>query len=301
MPMETIISDEELARAGFYWRELEGVQALVCAPLETAGFVNGFSTRVGGTSPMPEKALNLAGFNDDTPANILENRRRFLKLFPSEVGDWALAGCWQVHGDDVRLIKNLTDAKPAEDARGDTVYCDAIVSNAPGVLAGVKTADCVPILIGDPVTGAFAAVHAGWRGTLAEVATKALRRMTAEYETKPRDVRVAIGPAAGACCYEVGTDVIDPFRNSFPQQDLVTDTREGHACINLLKANREQLVAAGVDPQKINIAPLCTMCRTDLFFSYRREKNSAGKVGRLMSVIGRTGEEGKRGKGKGFI
>jgi YfiH family protein len=285
--MATIISDEELAQAGFYWRKLDGVQALVCAPLEIAGFVNGFSTRGGGTSPMPENALNLAGFNDDTAENILENRRRFLKLFPSDTGDWALAGCWQVHGTNVRLIKTLSDARPAEDARGDTVYCDAIVSDARGVLAGVKTADCVPILIGDPTTGAFAAVHAGWRGTLAEIAAKTLARLTAEYKTRPQDVRVAIGPAAGACCYEVGRDVIDPFRKTFPHQDIFRETREGHACIDLLRANREHLVSAGVEPNKINIAPHCTMCRTDLFFSYRREKNAAGKVGRLMSVIGK--------------
>lgn len=285
--METIISDNELTRSGFYWRKLEGVQALICAPLEEAGFANGFSTRLGGTSPMPESALNLAGFNEDTAENILENRRRFLKLFPSEVGEWALAGCWQVHGSDVRLINSLAEAKPAEDARGDTIYCDAIVSNAPGVLAGVKTADCLPILIGDPKTAAFAAVHAGWRGTLAVVATKALKRMSEQYNSKPHDVRVAIGPAAGSCCYEVGTDVIDAFTNSFPGQQLFTETRSGHACIDLLKANREQLVRAGVDPDRINVAPLCTMCRTDLFFSYRREKNAQGKVGRLMSVIGR--------------
>jgi YfiH family protein len=285
--MPTIISDRELEQAGFYWRQLEGVQALICAPLEAAGFANGFSTRGGGTSPMPEKSLNLAGFNDDTAENILENRRRFLKLFPSESVEWALAGCWQVHGSDVRLIENLIDAKPAEDARGETVYCDALVSNECGVLAGVKTADCVPILIGDPNTGAFAAVHAGWRGTLAEIATKVLGRMTREYKTKPQDVLVAIGPAAGACCYEVGTDVINAFRNSFPNQDLFTETREGHAYIDLLNANRAQLISAGVDPEKTNIAPLCTMCRTDLFFSYRREKNLSGKVGRLMSVIGR--------------
>ena len=106
------------------------------------------------------------------------------------------------------------------------------------MLAGVKTADCVPILIGDPATGAFAAVHAGWRGTLAEVALKALGRMTKEYGTRPQDVRVAIGPAAGACCYEVGTDVIDAFKNIFPTQDLFTATREQHACIDLLKSNR---------------------------------------------------------------
>ena len=239
---------------------------------------------------MPENSLNLAGFNEDTAENILENRRRFLKLFPSESSDWALAGCWQVHGSDVRLINNLAAAKPAEDARGDTIYCDAILSDARGVLAGVKTADCVPILIGDPKTGAFAAIHAGWRGTLAEIATKALQRMRAAYKTNPSDVRIAIGPAAGSCCYEVGTDVIDPFRKKFPDQELFTETHDGHACINLLEANRSQLIAAGVDSGRISIAPLCTMCRTDLFFSYRREKNVQGKVGRLMSVIGRRGK-----------
>jgi len=287
--MATIISDDELTKAGFYWRRTDGVQALVCAPLETDGFTNGFSTRGGGTSSMPENALNLAGFNEDTAENILENRRRFLKLFPNESGAWALAGCWQVHGSDVRLINDLAEAKPAEDARGDTIYCDAIVSNATCVLAGVKTADCVPILIGDQITSAFAAVHAGWRGTLAEVATRALQRMTAAYNTKPANVRVAIGPAAGSCCYEVGTDVIDPFRTKFPHQELFRETRTDHACINLLEANRAQLISAGVAPDRINIAPLCTMCHTDLFFSYRREKSLQGKVGRLMSVIGRSG------------
>lgn len=236
---------------------------------------------------MPENSLNLAGFNEDTAENILENRRRFLKLFPNDSGKWALAGCWQVHGSDVRSINDLAEAKPAEDARGDTIYCDAIVSNAAGVLAGVKTADCVPILIGDPVTSAFAAIHAGWRGTLAEVATKALERMAVGYQTNPRDVRVAIGPAAASCCYEVGPDVIDPFRRKFAEQDLFRKTGSEHACINLLAANRAQLISAGVDPDRISIAPLCTMCRTDLFFSYRREKSLHGKVGRLMSVIGR--------------
>jgi YfiH family protein len=288
--METITTEMELSRAGFYWRELDGVRALICGPLEEAGFANGFSTRGGGTSPMPEKALNLAGFNEDSAENILENRRRFLKLF---AGDWALAGCWQVHGSEVRLVNTSSDAKPAEDARGDTVYCDAIVSNARGVLAGVKTADCVPILIGDPKTGAFAAIHAGWRGTLAEVANKALERMGTQYKTKPQDVYVAIGPAAGSCCYEVGTDVIDAFTVQVGAGDkLFTETREQHACIDLSQANRSQLISAGADPARINTAPLCTMCRTDLFFSYRREKNVHGKVGRLMSVVGRMKTEG---------
>jgi YfiH family protein len=283
--METITTESELSRAGFYWRESEGVKALVCVPLEQDGFVNGFSTRLGGVSPMPEAALSLAGFNDDEAENILENRRRFLKLFP---GEWGLAGCWQVHGSDVRVVKDVEDAKPAENQLGDTVYCDAIISDAAGVLAGVKTADCVPLLFGDPHTGAFAGVHAGWRGTLAEIAKVAVGRMVHEYGVRPENLRVAIGAAAGVCCYEVGTDVIDAFMNKFPDADnLFTETRPEHARIDLLTANRNQLVAEGVKEDRIHIAPICTMCRTDLFFSYRQEKKVHGKVGRLMAVVGR--------------
>jgi YfiH family protein len=289
MPMERIISDPQLESAGFYWRERDGVRALICAPLESAGFTNAFSTRLGGVSQMPQDSLNLAGFNEDAAENILENRRRFLKLLEDIDGKWTLAGCWQVHGSDARLVKDETDARPAENAQGDTVYCDAILSNAPNVLAGVKTADCVPILIGDPVTGSFAAVHAGWRGTVASIAAKSIERLKNEYGARPQDVLVAIGPAAGGCCYEVGSEVIEAFANGFANSsDLFTPTRDGHARIDLIKANRDQLIASGVDPKRIFAAPLCTMDRTDLFFSYRREKQLHGKVGRLMSVIGRT-------------
>ena len=163
-----------------------------------------------------------------------------------------------------------------------------IVSNASGVLAGVKTADCVPILLGDPVTGAFAAVHAGWRGTLATAAIIAVKRLAEEYEVRPQDLRVAIGASAGACCYEVGSDVIDEFTSRFVDgPKLFTPTRPGHALVDLLQANRDQLVSAGVNPERIHTAPICTMCRTDLFFSYRKEKSLHGKVGRLMAVVGR--------------
>jgi YfiH family protein len=286
IPMETITSEDELSQAGFYWREIDGVRALICAPLEQDGFVNGFSTRLGGVSDMPKDALSLAGFNDDKAENILENRRRFLKLFS---GTWSLAGCWQVHGADVRVVESVADAKPAENEQGDTIYCDAIVSDARGVLAGVKSADCVPLLFGDRGTGAFAAVHAGWRGTLAEIAGVAVKRLAAEYKTQTADLRVAIGAAAGRCCYEVGSEVIDAFTNKFPNGDnLFTPTRDGHAFVDLLKANREQLVSAGVLEERIHIAPICTMCRNDLFFSYRREKSLNGKVGRLMAVVGRS-------------
>lgn len=283
--METITTDQQLQDTGFYWRETDGVRALVCEPLEQDGFVNGFSTRMGGVSPMPQDALSLAGFNDDTAENILENRRRFLKLFP---GNWQMAGCWQVHGADVRIVRDASEAKPAEERHGDTIYCDAIVSDARGVLAGVKTADCVPLLLGDPVTGTFAAVHAGWRGTLASVAVRAVEQMTTEYKVVPENLRVAIGAAAGPCCYEVGSEVIEAFTERFDNAEkLFTRTSAGHALVDLLSANRDQLLSTGVAAERIHTAPICTMCRTDLFFSYRREKNVHGKVGRLMGVVGR--------------
>jgi len=277
-----------LQSAGFYWREVNGVRALICAPLEQAGFANAFSTRLGGVSPMPQDALNLAGFNEDDAENIYENRRRFLKLF---AGDWTLTGCWQVHRADVRVVRSEQEAQPKPGVLGDPEYCDALVSNVPKILLGVKTADCVPLLLGDPETGAFAAVHAGWKGTSASIVLRAVEHLQREYGTQVGNLLVAIGPAANACCYEVGPEVIDLFKERFPKQDLFTPTREGHALINILEANRILLASNGVSPDRIHIAPFCTMDRTDLFFSYRREKNLHGRVGRLMSVIGRTGSE----------
>jgi len=117
---------------------------------------------------------------------------------------------------------------------------------------------------------------------------RATEQLQSEYGTRATDLRAAIGPAANSCCYEVGDDVIKVFKERFAESDrLFTPTREGHARIDLQAANRDQLILAGVSPDRIHLAPLCTMDRTDLFFSYRREKKLHGRVGRLMSVIGR--------------
>ena len=292
MPIEMITEENELTQrqaaalqsAGFYWREREGVRALVCAPLEQDGFTNAFSTRVGGVSRMPENSLNLAGFNEDQPENIYENRRRFLKLF---AGDWSLTGCWQTHSANVRVVRSQEEAQPKPGVLGDDEYCDALVSNTPRILLAVKTADCVPILLGDPKSGAFAAVHAGWRGTSASVVKRAIEQLQKEFAVSTAKLRAAIGPAANVCCYEVGQEVIDRFKERFPEANsLFVPTRDAHARIDLQKANHDQLIAAGLSAERIHVAPLCTMDRTDLFFSYRREKSLYGRVGRLMSVIG---------------
>src|SRR2546430_9705450 len=199
IPMETITEDSAIQSAGFYWREVDGVRALICAPLETDGFTNAFSTRLGGVSPFPRDALNLAGFNQDEAENIYENRRRFLKLFE---GVWTLAGCWQVHSADVRVVHDPQEAKPKPGVLGDDIYCDALISSTAKILLAVKTADCVPILIGDPVTHAFAAVHAGWRGSSSSIVMRAVEQMNREYGASASNMHVAIGPAANGCWYE---------------------------------------------------------------------------------------------------
>jgi YfiH family protein len=285
MPIESITDESELTRAGFHWREKDNILGLVCTPIEQLGFTNAFSTRLGGVSPMPKDALNLAGFNEDDGENIYENRRRFLSLFD---GNWRLASCWQMHTADVRAVKGPDAAQPQND-RGDTIQCDALMTNIPRTFLGVKTADCVPIILADKRTGACAAVHAGWRGTVASIVKQTLGRMADEYGARSNDIRAALGPAALACCYEVGAEVMEAFHKNFSNAgSLFKETREEHALVDLHRANREQLIAAGVKSDWIYSAPLCTMCRTDLFFSYRREKKVHGRVGRLMSVIGRT-------------
>ncbi len=292
MPMETImdqlsvvssqlpVADEAtLADSGFFWRERDGVKVLVCRNLEDSDFVNGFSTRLGGVSPFPENSLNLAGFNEDSAENIQENRRRFLSVLS---GDFKLATVWQLHGDTIKTIATPTDVGNSEDR------ADALVSDMPGTLIGVKTADCVPVLIGDPKTRAFAAVHAGWRGTVQSIAAKTVAKLQKIYNSDPNDLICAIGPAASGKNYEIGEDVIAAFAEKFTVSGkYFTATREGHALVDLHAANRDQLTESGVKLSNIYTAPFCTMDCPDLFFSYRLEKRKYGKTGRLLSVIGR--------------
>jgi YfiH family protein len=280
--METITpdtDDTEVERAGFKWREGEGgLRALVCEPLEREGFANAFSTRGGGVSPYPEASLNLAGFDEDSAENIHENRRRFVSLLE---GDWTLAACWQVHGRDVRVVRDASEAQNESERR------DALATDLPGVLLGVKTADCVPVILGDARTGACAAVHAGWRGTLAGIVKQALATLQKEFDVRAEDVRAGIGPAALACCYEVGAEVVEAFRAEVSNAGaLFTPTREGRALVDLHRANLEQLTESGVPAERIHTLPLCTICRPEDFFSYRRDKRLHGRTGRLLSVIG---------------
>jgi YfiH family protein len=181
----------------------------------------------------------------------------------------------------VRIVKNI------EDARDGNRQCDALTSDLKNILVGVKTADCVPVLLGDWRTKAFAAIHAGWRGTVDSIVVNAVDAMRETYGTNPRDLICAIGAAASSKNYEVGLDVIDAFERKISTcGNLFRATREGHALVDLHLANKEQLIGVGVAPENIFSAPFCTIERTDLFFSYRVESKLYGKTGRLLSVIG---------------
>jgi hypothetical protein len=293
VPIEMIIFDELvnqdtpeieenkiLSHRGFYWAEKNGIRVLACELLEKLGFINGFSTRLGGVSPFPKNDLNLAGFDEDSPENIMENRRRFLSVFAA---DYTLSTVWQVHGDSVRIIRNL------EEAKDGNFRADAIVSDLDGILLGIKTADCVPILLADAKSHCFAAVHAGWRGTLQKIAMRTLEIMSKTYGSDVSDIVCALGPAA-VSRYEVGEDVINQFRNEFREEAdeiLRPSSNSNHAFLNLHIANVKLLLKCGISQNNIRVAPFCTMQRNDLFFSYRLEKKKLGKVGRLLSVIGK--------------
>jgi len=248
--------------------------------LESQGLLAATSTRGGGLSPLPENALNLGYFQGDHWENVRENRRRFLRAVGCE--DVPLVTMRQQHSDRVVVLQEPLAATSVPPP------CDGLVTTAKGVLLGVLTADCLPILIFDRRTRARAAVHAGWRGTLARIVGKTLDVMASHFGTRPDDCHVAIGPAIHRCCYEVGPDVVEPFQREFPRADefLFSDGRSGTAHLDLMAATRQQLLARSVPADQISVCSLCTACHNELFFSYRREGGSNRPVGRMLTVIG---------------
>jgi len=183
----------------------------------------------------------------------------------------------QVHGDHVAVMDRLVDR--GWDRLDETFRADALVTDLPGVVLTILTADCVPILLYDPVQRAIGAVHAGWRGTQQEIVRKTIERMGEQYGTKPEDLITGIGPAIGGCCYEVGGEVAKHFID-YPE--AWTDKGEGKYLLDTKRINARQLIELGVPEAQIEISPYCTSCDVDRFFSYRAEQGTAG---RFMSCI----------------
>lgn len=181
----------------------------------------------------------------------------------------------QVHGDDVIVIRDLPDPSLMRAA----VPADGAVTDRPGLVLTVLTADCLPILLADPKRRVVAAVHAGWRGTVAGIARTAVETMTAAFGSDPADVLAALGPSIGRCCYEVGPEVIGAVRSAFDFADDHIKTKPGgKGMLDLVGLNRGVLARAGLPPERIRSADLCTNCRDDLFYSYRREGEGTGRM-----------------------
>lgn len=260
---------------GFRFVHRDGLTLVSCVAIEATGrFAHGFSTRRdAGDAP-----FDLGSARDRTPAASLR-RRRFLSACGLAHGiPFVLE---QVHGAEVVIA--VEGAEPSPEADG--------VRFEPGrsgsAIPCVRTADCVPILLVDPRRGAAAAVHAGWRGTSAGIVRAAVRAMAAA-GSEPASIVAALGPAIGPCCYETGDDVASAVASASGEAPGVVERRDAGARphVDLRAANRAQLLAVGVGPGNVHLAPWCTRCRNDLFFSYRAEGAASG---RAMAAVGPAG------------
>src|SRR5512133_2842039 len=230
-----------------------------------AAFPHGFTTRSGGASSGAFASLNLGGQVGDDPAAVAENWARLER----ETG-LRFARVCQVHG--ARAVRADGPAAPAVEA-------DVVVTRTPGVAACVSVADCVPVLLADPETGAVAAVHAGWRGTIAGAAAEGVRALAREAGAPASRLLACVGPSIGPCCYEVSPDLAARFRAELGPE-TVRDGRAPH--LDLWRANVAVLRAEGMAPERIEVLARCTSCERDQFFSHRRD---AGRTGRQVAFI----------------
>lgn len=225
------------------------------------------STRHGGVSPAPYASLNLGKSTDDDPANVAENRRRFgaaLGFRPAQ-----LAWSKQVHGAEIR----------AATGPGGSAGFDAFITRTPGVILAVSVADCAPVLVFDPRTGAVAAIHAGWRGAAAGIVGKTLAAMAERFGTRGADCLAYVGTCIDECSFEVGPEVAEAFAEPFKR----FDAGRGKFFVDLKKVCASQLSAFGLPPGHIEVSPFSTVLHPADYFSHRREN---GVTGRMLAVIG---------------
>jgi YfiH family protein len=264
--------------------------------------VNGFSTRQGGvTEEYGGMQLNLGITKEDTRENVARNRERFTRVLGAGNDGrlWPLVQMHQVHSPIIHRVSNATDPQPTAG--------DGLITDVPEVLIAVKIADCIPVITVDPVRRAVGAFHAGWRGTVQRIVEKGIGEMRRQFGSDPKNILVAIGPGIGVCCYQVGDEVLEQFRSQFAYADeLIEEVFDSHSLhtkypllflnqrapghgelprvphLDLVKANRRQAIDAGVPPKNIEVLNLCTACRTDIFFSHRKEH----VTGRMMAAVG---------------
>jgi YfiH family protein len=251
--------------------------------------------RQGGISSIyGVNSLNLGWTKEDDPAIVAENRSRFLRTVHGDLygkDGIQTVTLRQVHAGLVRPIREEDGVREGkfQTAEGKAVLeGDGSVTDLPGVMLGIQTADCVPVLVADVEKRVVGAFHAGWRGTVARIVEQGIAKMQQEYGSRPEDLVAAVGPSIGACCYAVGEEVRSEFGSKFEYAgELFKTVDGGQMHLDLWKANRQQLLDAGVPAERITVVGECTACTVfdgeRKYFSHRAEH---GFTGRMMSVIG---------------
>lgn len=247
---------------------VDGVEFLASPVLETP---HGFSTRVGGVSEGIFSSLNLGHRRGDDPERVRENYRRFCAATGTDAGSIVMTN--QVHGNVVRVV-TAADAKP--DLLSPTPFeADGLATNIPGVTLCIFSADCIPVLLFDPVKKAVAAAHAGWRGTAAAIAAAAVETLTREFGSRPADIRAAIGPGIGPCCFETDGDVPAAMEAALGGLAEPFMTRRGEKWqVDLKAINAAVLARSGLLEESIDVSGDCTCCQHDRFWSHRFTKET---------------------------
>ena len=238
--------------------------------------VHAFTTRRGGVSEAPFDSLNLGLHRGDKDENVAENRRRLAAALGFDLNKLVLTH--QTHSDIVRVVTS-------KDAVGfdHRLYpeSDGIITNEPGVALWIFAADCTPILLHDPVTGAVGAVHAGWRGTASQIAGKAAQKMCDTYGCDPKNIRAAIGPNIGFCCFETDKDVPEAMLAAFGEAAKPFIRQQGEKYrVNLKELNALALRRVGVE--NISVSTECTVCQSHRFWSHRVTKGIRGAQGAVI-------------------
>jgi polyphenol oxidase len=238
------------------------------------------TSREGGVSVGNYASFNLSPFTGDDESSFAENKKILCDKLKIDSENLIIP--FQTHGSEVREIDRAFFELSAEERRECLNGVDAVVTQLPGICVGVTTADCVPMLFFDPIKQVVAAVHAGWRGTCAGIAEKAIRFMIEKYKSQPADILVAIGPSISADVYEVGEEVVAEFKVAGFDMAEIVEIRNESIFLNLWKANHQLLEKNGVLTNHIEISGICTYTEHERFFSARR---LGIKSGRLLSGI----------------
>lgn len=244
-----------------------GLGYVQCSELNDSSVIQGFSN---------QKAGNMALHTGESPERVMANHRRFLRCLGLE--DYRLTAAYQIHGTRVAVVDGAYPGKPVTDVADLIPETDALITREPGLALAIFTADCMPIFYYDLRTPAIGIAHAGWRGTLNEIARITLEAMSEAFGTNPADCRVALGPAICGKCFQVGAELADIFSNKYPNAVRQGD---GGAFVDLAIVNTIILQQAGVPQNAIVQSNFCTICHSEPFFSYRATKTS----GRMMGVI----------------